>query len=366
MTDVYPNSLPLEGPFRLPLLFLEASIVYIILQVAMLFLKHYYSNKDTIKGSKLQLAWFWMSVGYAGTMFMYLFSDFFTVDPIRRDLLLNIAYLSEATGALFFFFNIEKLEVIKTKRFFTFLFGIMYFVMLGMIIFNQMGFDLQDIVSYFTYAFLVPMIALFLLYNFMIFKLLPRKLKVRAVFTFIPTFFLSFGAMMSGDAFIEDYGPISRFIGDLMQVVGEVSLSIYFLKIPTYRELEWKRNLNSIIVIAKGGINVFKHDFKKDRAREELHPALVSSAIDVIRSLLSELITGELKVLDNEDTKILIERGELVTVAMIADDNLESLNFLLHQFRVEFEAFFWKTLQDWDGDSDSFKSAEIVLERVFL
>lgn len=360
----YPDTIPLEGPFRLPLMFLEATIVYIVLHASLIFLKYYHDNKDTIKGSKLQLAWFWLTLGYAGTIFLYLFSDYFSMEEAQRNLLLNIAYLSEATGALFFFFNIEKLEIIRTRRFFSFLFGILYLVMVVLIVLGTTGILVQELIQYFSLSFLVPMIGLFLFYTFKVYKLLPRKLKNYTFLIFIPTFFISFGTVMAGDAFVEDYGLYSRVIGDLMQVTGIVCLTIYYLKMPTWRELEWKLKLKSIIVIGKGGVNVFTHHFKE--SQKDINPALVSSAIDIIRSLLGDLIPGELKVLDNKDTKILIERGDLITVAMIADEHLDSLDFLLHQFKVEFEGYFWTTLIDWDGEMGAFEPGRMVVEKVFL
>ncbi|MFX0100984.1 MAG: hypothetical protein ACFFCS_15520 [Candidatus Hodarchaeota archaeon] len=357
---------PVEGVIRIPLLLLEATLVFISFRVSLLFFKYYKKLQDSVKGTKMHAAWCGLFLGYSIMAFIYIIADYFILDYFIRTNYLQIAYLAVATGAFSFTYFMEKLAIVHTRRIFTILFGILFVIMIVMIFLSHFITELIDINQYFTYTFMLPMIGLFFFYLYKLNTLLPSKLKI---YTFSLVLFILvfvFGFLGATDFAIENFGMgiMSRLLGICLQIFGVLIIAFFFLRLPTWNELEWKDTLHSIIVFYTGGISMYQHDFKQKG--KEINPILISGALEMVTSLLNEVLPqGELKVLDIQEKKILVKQGVYISVAMIADAKLESLELLLAAFLTEFEQYFGQYLPDWEGDTDIFAPTKAIIKKIF-
>jgi hypothetical protein len=297
---------------------------------------------------------------------MYIYSDYFIEDPLERDYVLQIAYLCVATGAFSFTYFMEKLAIVRTRRIFTVLFGILFVILFVIIVLSRFNPDLLQITQYFTYSFMIPMIGLFLFYMFKLNTLLPSKLKFYTYSLILFIFVFVIGFVGATDFAIENFGIgiMMRVIGICLQIIGVLIIASFFLRLPTWNELEWRDKLHSLIIVYAGGISMYQHDFKQKG--KDVNPILLSGALEMISSLLKEVLPrSQLKVLDIQEKKILVQKGIYVTVAMIADEKLDSLELLLKTFLHEFEQFFGQYLPDWEGDTDIFAPTKAIVEKIF-
>lgn len=314
----------------------------------------------------MHAAWFGMFLGYSTMALIYIVADYFVVDPGQRTRFLQMGYLCVATGGYSFTYFVEKLAIVPTRRLFTWFFSLLYVVLIAMIILSFFIPSLIDITQYFTYSFMVPMIGLFLFYLGKLNTLLPSKLKKysRSLILFLFVFTLGFVGMTDFAIRYFGLGLWIRLIGMLLQIGGILIIAFFFLRLPTWNELEWRDSLHSLIVVYSGGISMYQHDFRQKG--KEINPILISGALEMIKSLLNEVLPkGQLKVLDVQEKKIIVEQGIYITVAMIADAKLESLELLLHSFVNDFEQFFGQYLPDWEGDTDIFAPTKAIVEKIF-
>src|SRR5271157_3924545 len=161
-------------------------------------------------------------------------------------------------------------------------------------------------------------------------------------------------------------GLTTRFIADIGSIVGVGMVALFFLMLPSWREIEWRPALESLFVVRKGGICLYQHDFMKPDAKaDDSTSMMIGSALEMIKVMLQQTTTGMLKIIDFKDKKLLIEQGEQIMVVMIANIGTESLNFLIHLFLTQFEQFFHDILSNWQGDCTEFESTKALVQEIF-
>ncbi|MFX0100982.1 MAG: hypothetical protein ACFFCS_15510 [Candidatus Hodarchaeota archaeon] len=362
----YPETLPLEGGVRLPGLIIEAFIIYVALHVALLFFKKYKTTQDKARVNVMYLAWCSLFICFAITIFFFIIADYFTAVEDDRYFFLQFGYVSLATGGLFFLFHIEKIGFVNTKRLFTVIFGILFAILIVLLVISQF-ISMFDIIQTFSFVFLVPSVGLIIVYTYKVNKLIRGKLKVFSSLMIAGLFILILGYVGNTDFALENIGLYLRVIADFLQILGIVFVGIFFGLLPGWKELEWVSSLHSLFVIYKGGTHVFQYDFQ-EKEGVKLDPMMVAGTLETTRSILNEAIktaSKELKVLDVGDKKILIQQGGYVSIALIANQDLESLRYLLHSFIVEFEGFFVSVLPDWEGDVEMFAPTKVLVKKIF-
>ena len=275
----YPDTIPIgsdptELAFRTPIIILCTITIITGLHLSFQFIKNYFHLHDSVKGNKMHAAWASLFLGYSTLSISFVASDFFSIDIHERQVFLQIGYLCLSTGALLFTYYSEKLKIINTRRIFTLVFMILYFGLCGLIITSQViyflgdvaGFDsIMDITQYSTYLFFIPVVLLFFTYFARINHILPLKLKKFAFIMAASLFGFTIGFLATTDFVIRslDIGIVSYFIGVLVQICALGILAYSFLRLPSWRELEWREAIHSIFVIYHGGMMLFNYDFKE-------------------------------------------------------------------------------------------------------
>ncbi len=156
-----------------------------------------------------------------------------------------------------------------------------------------------------------------------------------------------------------------RLSSDIGSIVGICVVTLFFSMLPSWREIEWHAALDSLFIIYKGGICIYQHNFRKLGDISNNQTVVVGNVIEIIKSLIQKGTSGRLKVIDFNEKKILLEQGDNVIVAMIAEVETESLNFLLHKFLILFERFFHDILEEWQGDNVEFEPTKALIQEIF-
>ncbi len=94
--------------------------------------------------------------------------------------------------------------------------------------------------------------------------------------------------------------------------------------------------------------------------------ALFSGGIVGIMAMIQEFTQSdkELNVIDKGSIKILIERGEQVTVVFVVKENLSLLQFILKKTVEEFESTLGVFLST-EGNTDVFRATGTIMDQLF-
>jgi len=370
----FPDTLPLGivwpniDPIRIVILLTEIACIIFGLHISFKFFKNYRTLHDTVHGSRMHAAWGWLFFTYAITQILYIFSDFYALTIATRNLYIAFGYTSVTTGALFFIYYIESVGVIKSRHVFTIAFSALYAVLIVLLVlYISTQLIPFVLVQTFSISFWVPMILLFLTYTIKVNKLVRGKMHAYSISMIIGILLFCLGFMGATDIVIRNLGGLPiRLLADIFSITGIGMLGLFFSLLPSWREIEWRAALKSMFVIYKGGITIYQHDFEMEL--DDINQStmmMIGGALEMVKSLLEQVTSGKLKVLDFKDKKILLEQGESVMVVMIADMESESLSFLLHEFLVRFERFFQPILDDWPGDLADFAPAKALVKEIF-
>jgi hypothetical protein len=365
MIMAYPDTVPLDGPFRLPLLILNLGLILAALNVALLYIKKYITLKDSVKGTRVHAAWFSLFLGYAVMVLMYWFGALYTSRLADRFHVLQFGYLSAATGALFFIFFIEQLTYITARRVFTLVFGALYVVL---VILTLVSFviDLGNFIQYFATCFWIPNLGFIGVYMHKINQLSRGALRGIAFFMLLGFVLLILGILGSTDIIQRSLGLGIRLLADIFQIGGVLIIGIFSTRVPSWKELEWVRALHSLFVIYKGGILIYEHEFGDEGLR--IDQGKVTTAVSVLEAtrmfLNAAIDSGELKIIDFQEKKLYFETGEHVTVVMVVNEQLETIRFMIHKIRSEFEKMFASILHEWSGDASEFTPASAMINQV--
>lgn len=355
-------------PIRVPLLLIEVLMAVIGLHLSFKFFKNNATLKETSRGSKMHAAWGWLFIGYAVTIVLYIIADFYTTDLQARFDWLEFGYVSLSTGALFYIYNIESVGIIKTKHVFSITFGGLYLILIALLVMSVfMRVVSGDFVQLFAISFLIPMILLFFMYTARINKLIQGKMKVYSAIMITGLAMFVTGWIGATDVAVRlmGIGSWMRLIADVLQVVGLGVMGLFFSLLPSWREIEWRSSMRSLFVIYQGGTCIYHHDFAGEEGATSA-VMMMGGVVEMVKSVLDQvLLPGTLKVFDFKDKKMVLEQGKYVSVAVVADHVSDSLDYVIHEFTTQFEAFFEKVLEDWSGDSSIFEPAKIVFKGLF-
>ena len=128
-------------------------------------------------------------------------------------------------------------------------------------------------------------------------------------------------------------------------------------------ERHWEKSLNHLFVISKNGTPMFSYSFGiavKDSA-------LISGMIAAITSFMKDA-TGskkQLRVIDQEDKKIILTYGKQTTVAIISSKDLPIIHKRAQDFIEHFERQYGGKVAKWTGNVEVFKGTNKIVEEYF-
>ncbi len=134
------------------------------------------------------------------------------------------------------------------------------------------------------------------------------------------------------------------------------------------RDLEFREKLKQLYVIyEENGILLYHHKFypeEEGRVDPDLASGGISGATQIFREITQS--QKQMKILDQEDRKILFEYGELVVVALITTESLYLIRQKLRQFLDDFERTFRREIKKMSGDVERFEATELLVKKHFF
>ncbi|NVM04024.1 MAG: hypothetical protein HWN67_16960 [Candidatus Helarchaeota archaeon] len=132
----------------------------------------------------------------------------------------------------------------------------------------------------------------------------------------------------------------------------------------TESELNWPKRIHQIYFIMSNGTCIYSKSF---REVDEVEPQLVAGGLTGITAFLQELTLDKTKVriVEQEEATILFEHGKYVSVALITDENLITLQNKLKELIQIVEEFFEDEFKTYSGDMEVFSKIDKFVQKIF-
>ncbi|MHA1784440.1 MAG: hypothetical protein ACTSVY_16780 [Candidatus Helarchaeota archaeon] len=150
-----------------------------------------------------------------------------------------------------------------------------------------------------------------------------------------------------------------------IEIAGLFCIIYGVLGLPKLSEFNWKMKLIDLYIIKTEGICLFEYSFKID---VEIDKHLISGGITSMVNFIKEMTKSEKKLstIKQGEKNIIVEYGNRVIVAILAEEDLEIMHLKAQQLIKEFEIFFKDILDSWNGELEFFKPAKVLIEKIFL
>ncbi|MCK4286839.1 MAG: hypothetical protein KAX18_11580 [Candidatus Lokiarchaeota archaeon] len=354
---------PLTGMLREPLLIIEWVIVFLFSELAFLLYMRV-KNKEIKLSSFIEKASILFLLAYSIMEVFYIFGDYYMETQLSRLTVFNIGYLLRMILGLGFIYKIEKYQIIIGKYLFSKIFSI--FTLLSVVIF----FTAIEFTQYASLVlFWIPLVSIFFIYMIKLLKKTSdnqeiHNYKVKIYFSILGAILLGFGFVATSDPIVSLFGLILRLVGDIFQIIGILILGIFFINLPSLSEQNWKDKIDKLFLMRDSGICVYYKFFKDPtNTRQEQN---ISGAINTIKMILKEISNEDGEMVIEKEGKVLITyQGKYITGVIIADQNLNSLNFLLKRLIEKAEFLYSNIIRDWDGAMEIFLPIENIFQEIF-
>ncbi|MHA1309766.1 MAG: hypothetical protein ACTSQO_02460 [Candidatus Helarchaeota archaeon] len=147
-------------------------------------------------------------------------------------------------------------------------------------------------------------------------------------------------------------------------IVGiSIALSLTYIK-KKLQERNWVKSIHYLLVLnKKGGTPMYSYSFGaiiKDSA-------LISGMISAISDFVKDTIGSKkmLRVIDQEDKKVILSHGKFSTIAILGDKNLPIIHTRSEKFLNDFEEKYADKITKWTGDMSVFKGVNKIIEKYF-
>ncbi|MFW9950034.1 MAG: hypothetical protein ACFFKA_07910, partial [Candidatus Thorarchaeota archaeon] len=189
--------------------------------------------------------------------------------------------------------------------------------------------------------------------------------KLRISFSILGATILCLGFVATSDPVVNLFGLALRLFGDLSQIIGFIILAIFFSNLPSLSEQDWKDKIDRLFLMRASGICIY-YKFFKD-STDKRNEQNISGAINTIKMILREISQNEGEMVIEKEGKVLItHQGKYITGVIIADQNLNSLNFLLKRLIEKVEFLYSNIIRDWDGAMEIFLPIENITQEIFF
>lgn len=143
---------------------------------------------------------------------------------------------------------------------------------------------------------------------------------------------------------------------------GMISIIIIIIKEPKILYILPFKSYRLIVIYKESGIDIFSHIWEFSNISDDILAGLMS----VFKKLGFELIhQGELDHIDYKNGVFLVKETTHLIIGLIVSKTSTFLNKCLNKFSLDFENTYQQVLQNWHGDLNEFKDANILLEKHF-
>ncbi len=358
--DLYP----LTGTLRELLLIIEWVIVFLFSELAFLLYMRV-KNKETKLSNFIEKASILFLLAYSSMWVFYIFGDYYMETQFLRLVVFNIGYILRMILGLIFIYQIEKFQIFFRKYLFSKIFLI--FTLISVVLFFT-AIEFNQYAS--MVLFWIPLILIFLMYTLKLAKKTRERqemkyFKGKIYFSILGAIILGLGFGATSDPIVRLLGLNIRIVGDILQIIGIIVLSIFFINLPSPSEQDWKDKIDKLFLMRASGICIY-YKFFRDPTNKH-GDQIISGAINTIKLLLKGISHDDGEMVIEKEGKVLItNQGKYITGVIIADQNLNSLKFLLKNFVEKVEFLYSNIIRDWDGPMEIFLPIENITKEIFF
>lgn len=351
----------IEGPLREPLFILEWVVFFLFLELAFIFIFRIQTQEKQLKNLQ-NIAYFSFFFGFSISKVFYILGDYFA--PISsRMIFYNFAYITLMIGVFFFVYTLEKYRIFLKKLFFTKIFVV---IILVFIIVSLIAIDYTQTFSTMFYFFFIVFIIVYIktiISDFYIKKKLGNFKRDFTTFC-LGVFFIVVGYALATDMAAKMFSLYARLAADHLEIIGAFLLFLFFLSVPSFSEYDWQEKLDSVYIINKDGLLIYKKSYRTSQIN--LDQNVAAGMLTSVKMVLQELTERKgISIIEKEGKIIIIHPRELINGVIICDENLISLQILLKKFVERVEAVFYSFLQNWNGDMGTFDLIEKIATQIF-
>ena len=359
------NVFPISGLLKEPLLIMESFIVFFFLELAAIFWMRVKSEKINELKSLQEKAYIWLFFGYSIMWVFIIIGDYYVDTIYLRTLILNLGFFIQIICFLIFMRIMEKYKVFLKKYLFTkicSIFTIVYIISFFIVIYYA---------TFISSIFWIIFIVFFTIYlnelnSAFYIKQDLGNFKSKALKFYIGVILTSIGYQLTNRFVVGILGLEIRLMGDLLQLAGLVFLFLFFISIPSFSEYEWRDKIDSIFIMHKSGLFIYKKLFRE--ITSPINESLITGTLTTLKMMLEKFsgIENISIIIKKKGKTIVIQPGKFIYGVLICDDELDSLKILLSKFIKKIETIYSNTLTRWDGNLKVFRPVEDIINEFFL
>ncbi len=355
--------LVIEGELRLGLVTMEWVIVFLCLEITLMF---YFKTKkkEKIQKNFQERAYFWFFLGYAIMWICLILYDYYAETRSTQLFVYNIGIIVRQICVFLFFYRMEKELIVWKKHFFTIICLITIILDLYFIIFLIEKSEFAG--SLFFWALIVPF---FILYLYGIQKnkqirKIPKEFKKIIYPCFIGFAILFIGHAFSKLSFLTFLGLSLRMMGDIFQIGGLIVLVLFLPSVPSMSEFSWDTKIEQLFVILKSGTCIYHRSFKD--LTQIIGEQIESDTINSLNSMFRDLSDKEnLSIIEKKGNIFMFQPGKFVYGVLICSEELFSLKVLLNRFIDKVEDLYRDILKDIDAGMKVFEPIDSITKEIF-
>ncbi|MFX1388923.1 MAG: hypothetical protein ACFE9Z_02535 [Promethearchaeota archaeon] len=341
---------------------MEIIICFLSLELALIFLVKVVRNRNQVKILQ-EKAYIWLFLGFSIMWVFFIIADYYAENRFTRLIFLEFGYLTLGCSTLAFIKNIEKYKTLLKK----YLFSIIFFSYL--IFFSILSSFQINFAQTFSFFFWPIFLLFFLVYSKELSSIFKKNqnlgdYKYNLIKLALGILLLIFGFGLTTDFIINLIGLEARLVGDILQLVALIFLYLFFSSIPSFSEYDWQEKINSVFIIHKSGILIYKKTFKLEETQS--YDSLTSGIITMLKMMLETISNQETSsYIEKKGKFILIQPGKYVYGVLISEDKLNSLQILLNNFINSLENTYADILKNWDGQLKVFRPVDKMASDIF-
>jgi hypothetical protein len=357
---------PITGPGKPLMLILEWVIAFLFFEAGLIFIVREKRAKRNLKEFQ-ERAVIAIGFGYSAMWIFKIIGDFYMTDVDLRNFFRNYSVYSLTAGAILFIYLMDKYRFIPIKK---------YLLTLSFLSLYIIYVILTSISEAYTSILLLLFFGPYLLYFFIFYlkklrSIYIRKKKLRKYAISSSLFLIGVILLFAGYVLSTDYiritfnlSLLTRFIGDLHQLIAVIILMIFFLYIPSISEYDWRENVNGILIMNKTGLKVYSKFYKEEV--DEVQEILISGLLTSMKLMLENTTQRKgISIIEQKGQVFIIYPGKYVYGVLICEKSLMVPQILLKSFIERIEKIYFKVLEAWTGETEIFKPIEYIFREVF-
>ncbi len=356
---------PIQGPLRELLLILEWLIILLFFEIAIVFYVRVKKQKIKKQPNQQEKGYVMMFLGYSIMWIFCILGDYAAESNTLRTFFLSIGFFTMMLCGLVFLYRMEKSEIFFKRFLFSKIFGIVIiFIFISVII----GIESPRIIAFLLFYSIFYLFMIIYLIKFAsnpYIKSIQKNLTIMTLTLLVGFTCLGIGFFFTTEYILNYFGLVFRVIGDIIQLIGFVLISVFFFSVPSLEEHEWRKRIDKLFIMLKSGICIYHKGFKEKLSEIDEHST--TGVIKSINDILKELTDKKgISIIEKTHKIFIIQPGKFITGLLICDQELNSLKVLLNRLIVNIEEIYAKIIEGWNFEIKIFEPIEEMAKEIFL